>query len=192
MTELPRAQRHYTLDDYFGIEQMSDIRHEYFDGEIFAMSGGSISHNVIVRNLGRMCDQLIDRGCSTYTIDVGVASPSGLYTYPDVLVVCGKPDVTGPRQTITNPIVLAEILSKSTQDYDRGQKFEHYRLIETLWDYLLIDQYSVDVEHRWLDGKTWRSERFTARDSQFTLKGVPLTISVAALYERVDFETSAI
>jgi Uma2 family endonuclease len=185
---MQRPQRHYTLDEYFAIEEISPIRHEYFDGEIFAMSGASINHNHITRNLARECDTLRDRGCTTYTTDVGVASPSGLYTYPDVLVVCGRPELTdNSRQIVTNPIVLAEVLSKSTQEYDQRQKFEHYRLIATFRDYLLIDQYTINVEHRWLDEMVWKTDRYNTAGARFVLKGVPLTIHVAALYDGVTF-----
>ncbi len=144
------SQRHYSLDEYFGIEEMSEARHEYFSGEIFAMSGGSRNHNEIALNLREPLNAVVrDRGCRTFVSDVRLKTPAGLYTYPDVMVICGKAELTGDRlETVTNPVVLAEVLSNATRDYDRGQKFDLYRSIPTLRDYLLTDQYSVFIEHR--------------------------------------------
>ncbi len=182
---MAHPQRHFPLDEYFVIEAMSDIHHEYLDGEIFAMSGGSRNHNRIAQNLIRSLEPLASRGCHAYVNDVRLKTPSGLYTYPDVMLVCGPEELTDDQQeTITNPVVLAEVLSPSTADYDRGQKFDLYSSIPTLRDYLLIDQYKVDVEHRWIDGKQWLSKHHT--EGAFELTGVPLIVNVTALYDHVD------
>jgi Uma2 family endonuclease len=92
---------------------------------------------------------------------------------------------------VTNPIVVAEVLSASTRDYDRGQKFDLYRTTATLRDYLLVDQYTVDVEHRFLDGGRWLSNRYTSRDDVIELKGIAMTLHGDAIYERIDFEAPA-
>jgi Uma2 family endonuclease len=182
---MAHAQRHYPVDEYFAIEAMSEIRHEYFDGEIIAMSGGSKNHNRITLNLERILDPLAGRGCEAYVNDLRVKTPSGLYTYPDVMLVCGDEELIADDETITNPVLLAEVLSASTAEYDRGQKFDLYSSIPTLRDYLLIDQYKVDVEHRWLDAGTWERKHYT--EGEFDLTGVPLTIEIAKLYHRVRF-----
>ena len=180
-------QRHYSLDEYFSIEEMSEVRHEYSDGEIFAMSGGSRNHNQIAQNLTRAFDSLRSKGCRSYLTDVRLKTPAGLYTYPDVMVICGPAALTSDRlETVTNPVVLAEVLSASTRDYDRGQKFDLYRAIPTLRDYLLVDQYAVEVEHRWLDGAVWRSDRHSHREDRVKLAGVPVTLAVEGLYELVE------
>ena len=185
--EMQHAERHYSVDEYFGIEEMSDVRHEYFDGEIFAMSGGSLNHNQIAQNLTRAFDALRDR-CRSYLADVRVKTDAGLYTYPDVLVICGPPAYSSDRlPTVTNPVVIAVVLSSSTRDYDRGQKFDLYRTIPTLHDYLLVDQYAVDVEHRFLDGGRWESKRHSSRQDAVQLRGVDLALQVDAIYELVDF-----
>jgi len=180
-------QRHYSLDEYFSIEEMSEVRHEYSDGEIFAMSGGSRNHNQIAQNLTRAFDSLRSKGCRSYLTDVRLKTPAGLYTYPDVMVICGPAALTGDRlETVTNPVVLAEVLSASTRDYDCGQKFDLYRAIPTLRDCLLVDQYAVEVEHRWFDGAMWRSDRHTHREDRVKLAGVPVTLVVEAMYELVE------
>jgi len=191
MRSMPQPQRKYSIEEYFGIEEMTEIRHEYLDGEIFAMSGGSRNHNQIAQNLSRSFDRVRDRPCRAYVSDVRLRTPSGLHTFPDVMVICGEARLTGDRlETVTNPVVLAEVLSTSTRDYDRGQKFDLYRSIPTLRDYLLVDQYAVDVEHHWLDGAEWRSDRHGGPDDEMALHGVPVTIRVGSLYELVEFETS--
>lgn len=186
-TTMQHARRHYTLDDYFAIEEMSDVRHEFFDGEIFAMAGGSRNHNQIAQNLTRAFDPLRARGCRSYLADVRLRAPAGLYTYPDVMLVCGPVALTADRlETVTNPVLIGEVLSASTRDYDRGQKFDVYREIPTLRDYLLIDQFSINVEHRLLDDGGWRTERYTSREQVIPLAGVPVTVVLDALYELVE------
>jgi Uma2 family endonuclease len=184
---MQQTERHYSLDEYFGIEQMSDVRHEYFDGQIFAMSGGSRNHNQIAQNLTRAFDSLRARGCRAYLADLRLKTPSGLYTYPDVMF-CGDAALTPDNlETVTNPIVIAEVLSTSTRDYDRGQKFDLYHTIPTLRDYLLVDQYAISVEHRFHDDGKWESKRYTSRDDVIPLKGVQVVLDVNGIYDLVDF-----
>ena len=184
---MARPQRHYSLDDYFAIEEMSEIRHEYLDGEIFAMSGGSRNHIRIAQNLLRRLETLTSRGCHAYHSDMRLKTPAGLFTCPDLMLTCGSEQLTPDRlETITNPVVLAEVLSSSTAEYDRGQKFELYSAIPSLRDSLLMDQYTVDVEHRWVTDARWESKHHTG--GTFELTGVQLEIDVAALYELIDFQ----
>jgi Uma2 family endonuclease len=186
--EMQQTKRHYSVDEYFGIEEMSELRHEYFDGEIFAMSGGSRNHNQIAQNLTRSFDPLRNHGCRSYLADLRLKTPSGLYTYPDAMVICGPAVLAADRlETLTNPVVLAEVRSTSTRDYDRGQKFDLYRTIPALRDYLLVDQYAVDVEHRFLDGGRWESKRHSSRRDAIQLTGVDLVLQVDAIYDLVDF-----
>lgn len=188
LKRMQQTERHYSLDEYFGIEEMSDVRHEYFDGQIFAMSGGSRNHNQIAQNLTRAFDSLRVHGCRAYLADLRLKTPSGLYTYPDVMLICGAADVTTDTvETVTNPIVIAEVLSRSTRDYDRGQTFDLYRTIPTLRDYVLVDQYAISVEHRFLDGGKWESKRYTSRDDVIHLKGVDIALDVNGIYDLVDF-----
>lgn len=185
---MEQSQRHYSLEEYFGIEEMSEIRHEYLGGEIFAMAGGSRNHNEIALNLRNALHEIVrHRACRSFVSDVRLKTPGGLYTYPDVMVVCGDARLTGDRlETVTNPVLLAEVLSTSTRDYDQGQKFDLYRSIPTLRDYLLVDQYAVGVEHRFPAGDEWRSEKHLHRTDQIRLKGVPVTVPLATIYESIE------
>lgn len=182
---MSRPDRYYSVDEYLEMEATSDERHEYLHGAIIAMSGGTGDHNTITLNLYRAFDPVRGHGCRAFVIDIRVTMPSGLYTYPDLVAICGAPALL-PRKgtTVTNPIVIAEVLSRDTARYDRGQKFEMYKTIATFRDYLLIDQDIADVEHRWHDGDNWQSAHYRKGES-FTLTGIPLTIEVDALYEDV-------
>jgi len=164
------------------IEEQSHLRFEYFRGEIRAMSGASRAHNEIAQNLAFAMRPLRDRGCKTYISDLRVKTPSGLWTYPDVVLTCGKQEMVEPSETVANPVVLAEVLSDSTADYDRAEKFKLYRSIPSLRDYLLIDQSSIHVEHRFRDGDEWRSATFTSNDDVIRLTAVPLEIHVGDLF----------
>jgi len=182
---MSRPDRYYSVDEYLAMEATSEIRHEYLNGTIVAMPAGTLDHNQIALNLQRAFDPVRKRGCRAYVIDVRVTMPSGLYAYPEVVAICGAPArLLGKWTTVTNPIVIAEVLSPDTAAYDRGKKFELYKSIASFRDYLLIDQYRVDVEHRWREGDRWQSAHYESANS-FTLTGVPLTIKVDALYEDV-------
>jgi len=187
---LMQRQRVLSLDEYLDLEAMSEIRHEYFEGQMLAMSGGSYNHNEIAINTRNALKSGAGRACRGFVNDIRIETASGLFTYPDVVLICGTPQ-QGTRRgvTATNPVVLAEVLSTSTRNYDRGDKFGHYRSISTLRDYLLIDQYAIDVEHRWRDSDEWRSARYTKLEDAFTLTGLPITVSLSEIY--VDIELTA-
>jgi len=143
-------ERRWTVEEYLALERESEIRHEYLDGEIFAMSGGSRQHNRISWNIvGALDAQLRGGRCEGFASDMRVRIPAtGLFTYPDVVVVCGEPhfdDAESP-DTLLNPTLVVEVLSPSTEDYDRGRKFAHYRSVATLEIYLLVAQDRVHVE----------------------------------------------
>jgi Uma2 family endonuclease len=150
---------HVTREQYLEIERSTDEKHEFFRGEIFAMEGASEAENLIVGNvLARLHPLLRGRACRVYPSDLRVKiSPTGLYAYPDVVVVCGQPQFEQPGETLLNPTLLVEVLSESSEAYDRGKKSEQYRTLPSLTDYLLIAQDRVLVEHysrqpedRWL------------------------------------------
>ncbi|MEA2239564.1 MAG: hypothetical protein QOC81_4288 [Thermoanaerobaculia bacterium] len=184
---MQEAQRHYTTDEYFVVEEMSPVRNEYFQGEILAMPGGSPDHNRISRNvLLALEPQLRGGRCESFGSDTRVLTASGLYTHPDAVVFCGPIILSGDRlESITNPTVLVEVLSPSTRDYDRGEKFELYRSITTFRDYLLIEQSTVSVEHRWRSGDEWLSETSTSLEDLVRLDSIEVTLKLADLYARV-------
>jgi len=189
-----KSKRHYTVDEYFYVETTSDIKHEYFDGEIFAMAGGSRDHDRISRNvLAHLHQQLTGSLCEAFTSNMRIRTPSGLYTYPDASVVCGAPDIVRIQgtDTIGNPVVLVEVLSESTGEYDRGQKFDLYRSIPALRDYVLIDQSCVQVEHRRLaPNGEWVSDFRTSLDESIHLVGVDLDLPLSGIYAGVGFDRS--
>jgi Uma2 family endonuclease len=145
--------------DYLAFERAAEERHEYADGEIFAMSGGSWEHSLIASNINReLGTALLERRCAVHGSDMRVHIPStGRYTYADVLVVCDRPVFTDEaRDTLENPVVIVEVLSDSTERYDRGDKFEQYQTVASLRDYVLVSQKKARIEHfrKQADG-TW-------------------------------------
>ncbi len=184
-----RPERHYTVSEYYAIEQSAEIKHEYYDGEIFAMAGASLDHNRIVRNaLRALGEALANTECEVLGSDLRVYTPSGLYTYPDAMVICGRPALVAdaPLDTVTNPALIVEVLSDSTQDYDRGEKFTLYGSIPSLNEYWLIAQKEACVERfqRTADG-LWTSGNFAEFGGHVPLDVVPGKVSLAALYEGV-------
>jgi Uma2 family endonuclease len=152
-------RHHYTFREYLELEAKSDRRHEYFDGQIFAMAGGSPEHGRLAAMIiGLFHQQLRGRPCVTFTSDVRIrVQATGFTTYPDVSVVCGELERDGDdRDAVVNPTVLVEVLSPTTEEYDREDKFSHYRRIASLKAYVLVSQreHRVEVFTRNVDG-TW-------------------------------------
>jgi Uma2 family endonuclease len=180
------ARRRYTHAEYLRLEAFSNVKHEFCGGEIHAMAGGTIDHGALAANaIALLRTQLGARPCRVFTSDVRVrVLATGLATYPDVSVVCGSierdPD---DRHAVTNPIVIVEVLSESTADYDRGEKFEHYRQLASLRAYLLIDSRTIAVEarHRAPDA-TW-STNSAGPGQRISLPSLDLTIAVDELYQ---------
>lgn len=181
----PAARRRYSLDDYFMVELESVTRHEFLGGEIFAMAGASLAHNHITSNVHALLRTRLRRGgCSAFTSDLRIATPGGLYTYPDVSVFCGAVElVAGRPDTATNPVLLVEVLSDATRDYDRGEKFELYKKIPSLTEYLTIEQEAVRIEH-WHRGRRggWTATVHTRRNALVRLNTGPVALSLADIY----------
>jgi Uma2 family endonuclease len=185
---MSQPQRHYTLDDYFAVEEMSLVKHEYFEGEIFAMAGASLPHNDIAANvLMLLRAALRDSGCRAFGSDLRIATQGGLFTYPDVSVICGTPLlVPGRPDTATNPVLLVEVLSDATRDYDRGKKLDAYRQIPSLREVLLVDQTVVAVDRWQRAGETaWTSTTTTHLDASLTLTAVPVDVPLREIYRAV-------
>lgn len=146
----PARKLMYTFAEYVAMEEASEQKHEYLDGEIFAMAGGTLEHSQIATNVARLLgNQLLSRPCIVYNSDARVrVLATGLATYPDVTVVCGSIERHPENDhTVTNPVVLVEVLSDSTEGYDRGKKFAHYRRIASLREYVLVSQSSKRIDH---------------------------------------------
>lgn len=189
MSSKPRPR--YTPAEYLAMERQAEHRSEYLGGEIFAMGGASERHNLIVTNTVRELSlQLKGRPCKTYASDLRVkVSPTGLYTYPDVVVVCGKALFDDEEMdTLLNPTVIIEVLSKSTEGYDRGEKFGHYRKLESLAEYVLIAQEKVHVERyaRQPEGQWLLSETDNAQDT-VPMPSIQCHLALSEVYDKVEF-----
>jgi Uma2 family endonuclease len=184
----------YTPEEYLALEREAQQKSEYFAGEIFPMSGASEQHNLIVTNLvGELRAQLKGRPCKTYPSDMRLKVVStGLFTYPDVMVVCGQTLFDDEQQdTLLNPSIIIEVLSKSTEGYDRGEKFAHYRKVPSLTDYLLVSQSKVHVEHyvRQPDNH-WLLSESDALESVVRIASINCELSLAEVYDKVELLTA--
>lgn len=190
MSALPQAQRKLTVEEYFVLERDSLEKHEFFAGEIFAMAGGSRQHSLISGNvLAELRTVLRQGACEVYGSDLRVYVPAtGLYTYPDLSVACPPEFLAEHPDTLINPASLIEVLSDSTEAYDRGKKFENYRTISSLTDYILIAQDRILIEHytRQSDGGWLLHEVRTGGSlSLTTLPCAKCEIPLAEIYQRV-------
>jgi Uma2 family endonuclease len=185
-----QVQLKLSPDQYLEYERNADHKHEYLNGEIFAMVGATESHNLIVANLIReLGNQLKKQPCKVYPTDMRVkVSPTGLYTYPDVVVVCGAAQFEDNRKdTLLNPLLIIEVLSDSTEAYDRGLKFEHYRRIESLAEYVLIAQNRCHLEsYRRQPDNQWLLTETSDFESCFRLTSVNCELVMAEVYDKVE------
>jgi Uma2 family endonuclease len=181
-----------TPEDYLAIERQAEIRSEYLDGEMFAIAGGSFQHNLIVGNLvGELRQQLRDRPCGICPNDQRVRTPAtGLYTYPDVVVVCGEPELEDDDHldTLLNPTLIIEVLSPNTEAYDRGKKFEQYQAIPSLAEYVLVSQEAPRVEQFLRqDGNRWLLAVAAGMDARIALPSIQCELALAEVYLKVVF-----
>ncbi|MDT5122987.1 MAG: hypothetical protein QOC96_2469 [Acidobacteriota bacterium] len=183
---------YYTPEEYLALERQAEYKSEYFNGEIFAMTGASRKHNLVAGNVfASLHNQLKKRPCEIYPSDMRVkVSPTGLYTYPDVIVVCGEPLFDDKQKdTLLNPTVLVEVLSKSTASYDRGEKFEHYRKLDSLAEYLVIAQNKYHAEHysRQPDNR-WLLSETDDRQQTIHLSSIECDLALADIYDKVEVD----
>lgn len=187
------ARQFFTPEEYLAMEETADHKSEFFQGEIFALAGGSFNHNLIVGNChAELKAALKAKPCRVLMSDMRLlVKRNGLYAYPDVMVVCGKVEfVAGRNDTLTNPIVIVEVLSPATHNYDRVKKFSLYKPLDSLREYLLVDSEQVHVTrlYRAQDGKQWMIEMEDARDATLRLESLDCEIPIARLYDKVEFE----
>ncbi len=187
-----QPQHYYTPEEYLSLERTAAYKSEYLAGEIFAMAGASLRHNIIAANLVRLLGNAFQgRPCLAVASDMRVrVAASGLYTYPDVVAVCGKPkfaDADVHQDTLLNPTVIFEILSPSTENYDRGKKFTHYQQIPTLTDYVLVTQDEPRVEHFARQGSGWFMTTISTLDETLAIASIDSDLPLAAIYQNVEF-----
>ncbi|PSB17382.1 hypothetical protein C7B76_09860 [filamentous cyanobacterium CCP2] len=189
MTIAPTQARRYTAEEYLALEVESNIRNEYRNGEIIPMTGGTPEHNEITGNLVFLLKSALKgQPYSIFVTNQRLWIPDlDLYTYPDVMVTRRPLELKpGRRDTIMNPILLVEVLSDSTQGYDRGDKFEAYRSISAFQEYLLIDQYKPHVEQFVRQSENqWLFIEYNGLEAQIGLASVPVELVLKDLYEGV-------
>ena len=190
MSTVPKP--HLTPEQYLAIERAAEFRSEYFRGEMFAMTGASRKHNLIAGNVSRSINEQFDgRPCEVYQSDMRVkVNKTGLYTYPDVVAACDQPRFEDNQvDTLLNPRVVVEVLSPSTELWDRGKKFMHYRAIESLREYVLIAQDLVHVERFTVnaDGQ-WALLDYRTLDDTLILDSISCRIKLSEIYARISFD----
>jgi Uma2 family endonuclease len=176
-----------TVEEYLDLERQADYKSEYYQGEIFAMSGGSPNHSLIATNCARLLGNALQgSGCRVYNSDLRVHVVTvNMYTYPDITVVCDKSDIVD--ESLLNPLVLVEVLSPSTESYDRGQKFAFYRSIPSLREYVLVAQERQSIEvFRRNDTGIW--ELHLPQDGVIELASVGCSIRLEDVYADVEIK----
>lgn len=192
MSAVPPPKK-LTVAEYFEIEEKADRKSEFYDGQMFLMAGASREHNILTRNLTGLLFAALQGGpCQVFVADMRVkVDRTGLYTYPDLLIVGGTPEYAAEnRNTLTNPKVVIEILSDDTERYDRTTKFRHYKQLPSVQEYVLVSQNEPLVERftRQADG-SWAQTDVVGPDATMTLATVPASVPLADVYRGVEFPT---
>ena len=191
MIAMPK--RRFSEAEYLLIERAAEYKSEFCDGEIYSMAGATRTHVLIAGNIGTLLyAQFRDRRCEAYMSDMRVkAADSAMYTYPDVVAVCGEPRFLDSRNdTLTNPQLVVEVMSPSTEDHDRGAKVRRYRQIESLTDYLLVSQDCPLIEHGTRDGlrqHVWTLREYSSLSDQIEIESLEVRLPLADVYAKVDF-----
>jgi Uma2 family endonuclease len=192
MTQAP--PRLYTPEEYLELEARADCKNEYHDGEIVPMAGGTTNHNKLAGTLyAYLLFALKGKGYNTYIGDVRLWIPQYReYTYPDVIVIQRHPIYDDKsKTTVTNPLLIVEVLSKSTQNYDQGDKFMYYRSIPEMQEYILVDQKQFHViQHVKIETGQWLLSEYKGEEAVLQLKAIDFTINLTDLYEGVDFSNT--
>ncbi|BAY77125.1 hypothetical protein NIES25_35840 [Nostoc linckia NIES-25] len=190
--QIPTSKKHYTPEEYLQLEEKSEFKNEYRDGEIIPMAGGTTNHNEIALNFcSNFKIKMRGKNYKIYMGDVKLwIQRYRIYTYPDVMVIQGEPIYEGTGTTkVTNPLMIVEVLSNSTETHDRTNKFRIYRSIPTLQEYIIINQYEYLVEqfNKNLEGQ-WVLTEYESVDALLSLKSIDFQILFSDIYERINFE----
>jgi Uma2 family endonuclease len=188
----PTKKHHYTPEEYLALEEGAIDKSEYHDGEIVPMPGGTANHNKIAGNFYKKFPSTVNtQDYETFINDVRLWIPlTRRYVYPDIMVIQGEPIYQGSNKTlVTNPLVIVEVLSNSTKDYDRGGKFLAYRSIPEFREYILIDQYSYHIEQFAKNANSkWVLTEYDSDESVLILESVEFQMPLREIYERINFE----
>lgn len=185
------AQTLYSPEEYIALERKATLKSEYLSGEILAMSGASRAHNFITLDIATELNiQLRGRDCDVYTGDMRVkVRQSDSYFYPDVVVACGESQFEDNHfDSLFNPVVIIEVLSPSTEIYDRTEKFDYYKQIATLQEYILVSQDKVKVERYRIQGNQWGLNEYHSLQASLTLSSIRCRLSLSDVYRRVDLD----
>jgi Uma2 family endonuclease len=181
------SNKKYTIEEYLEMEEISQEKHEYYQGEIFAMSGPKVQHGIISGNtFGLLFNKLKGKPCRPFNGEQRIhIEKNTLFTYPDIFVVCGEIETRNNDDwNILNPVVIVEILSPSTRDYDHGLKFQLYRDIPSLKEYILIDSESIHIEIFFLnDHGNWELKEYKSIEDSFALKSIQVQLDLKEIYE---------
>lgn len=184
-----KIKSYLSVADYLAGERESDVRHEYVDGQVYAMAGASDRHNRIAGNIfSRLNDHLVDDECEPFISDMKVKVDPVLYYYPDVVVTCDPPD--GDRYARAAPRLIVEVLSPSTERIDRTEKLHAYKRVESLREYVLVaqDMTLIEIHRREEGGGEWTREILTKPEEHLTLASVGLTLNLSDVYRNVRFD----
>lgn len=181
-----------TPEEYLNIERNAEFKSEYYNGEMFALAGASYVHNRITRNISKALGlQLKGKDCEEFQSDLKIKEQiSGLFTYPDVVVICGEPEFyDDEKDVVVNPTVIMEVLSKSTETYDRGFKFELYRRIDTLKDYFMVSQDKISIEYYTRnDDDSWILKEYKDLNQSIEIKSTGCILELKDVYYKVDLK----
>ena len=196
---IPVRDRYYTPEEYLAFEREAEYKSEYIAGQVAAMSGVSREHSLINSNLVRvLSSQLLDRPCEIHASDMRVkvgakVNARSLYTYPDIAVVCGDMQFEDDQvDTLLNPTLIIEVLSPSTEAYDRGAKFGYYRRLASLREYMLVAQDKMLVEHFVREDDGWLLTETTNPDAVVRLPSIGCEVPLAEVYRKIVFPTDLI
>jgi Uma2 family endonuclease len=184
------TQHNITREDYFALAETAESKHEFFNGEIFAMTDGTNHHSRISGNTFSAFNiKLRGKYCTATNSDMRIETPNGLITYPDAAIFCGKPELTKNQCALLNPVVIIEVLSPSTRRYDQIDKFSLYRSIPTFQDYLLIDAEKVLVQHfHKINTDEWLLHDYYHLADAMILNSIQETLHLHEIYEGLDYD----
>ena len=183
-----RAEQYFTPDEYLRLERAAVDRHEYLRGQIIAIASSSLQHSMLGSNtMGLLGDRLRGTGCAVLTCNMRLKSEAtGLYTYADGVVICGKPRLEDD-DNLLNPKLVVEVLSESTEDYDRGSKFDHYRSIPSFTDYIIISQFEYELTHHFIGSSgEWRDRTYIDLGDEIPIQSLGIKLAMADIYENVE------
>lgn len=195
MSAIPKAKKKLTEDEYLDLEADAEFKSEFYNGEMFAMAGANRAHNTIKDNLIVEIGIRLKGGtCRTYSSDMRVkVKRTGLYTYPDIVIVCGEPEIEHRRglDTLLNPRIVIEVLSKTTEGYDRGSKFRQYKRLASVQEYVIVSSDRVCID-RFVrqDDEQWLLTTFDKPSGKMAMASVPVRIPLADIYRDVELPES--